>query len=123
MARVLPMLNGLRTRFPAAEIDWVVQSKAADLLVGHPQIDRLWVVTFVRWSQALTQAARDLRRRMRARRYDLVLDFQGMLKGAVWAVAADASERVGADLRSVRERVRVLEQSAAATLRDLSSAG
>jgi hypothetical protein len=38
------------------------------------------------------------------------------------AVAADASERVGADLRSVRERVRVLEQSAAATLRDLSSA-
>ena len=32
VARVLPMLNGLRTRFPAAEIDWVVQAKAADLL-------------------------------------------------------------------------------------------
>ena len=96
VARVLPMLNGLRTRFPAAEIDWVVQSKAADLLVGHPQIDRLWVVPFVRWSQALTPAARELRRRMRARRYDLVLDFQGMLKGAVWAMAAGGpAVRVG----------------------------
>jgi heptosyltransferase I len=96
VARVLPMLNGLRKRFPAAEIDWVVQSKAADLLTGHPQIDRLWVVPFVRWSQALSPAARRLRRRMRARRYDLVLDFQGMLKGAVWAVAAGGpAVRVG----------------------------
>ncbi len=96
VARVLPMLNGLRQRFPAAEIDWVVQSKAADLLTGHPQIDRLWVVPFARWSEALTPAARDLRRRMRARRFDLVLDFQGMLKGTVWAVAAGGpAVRVG----------------------------
>jgi ADP-heptose:LPS heptosyltransferase len=96
VARVLPMLNGLRRRFPAAEVDWVVQSKAADLLAGHPQIDRLWVVPFVRWSQALSPAARRLRRGMRARRYDLVLDFQGMLKGAVWAVAAGGpAVRVG----------------------------
>ena len=96
VARVLPMLNGLRQRFPAAEIDWVVQAKAADLLTGHPQIDRLWVVPFVRWSEALSRAARELRRRMRARRYNLVLDFQGMLKGAVWSVAAGGpAVRVG----------------------------
>jgi ADP-heptose:LPS heptosyltransferase len=96
VARVLPMLNGLRKRFPAAEIDWVVQTKAADLLAGHPQIDRLWVVPFVRWSQSLTRPARHLRRQMRARQYDIVLDFQGMLKGAVWAVAAGGpAVRVG----------------------------
>lgn len=88
VARVLPMLNGLRKRFPAAEIDWVVQSKAADLLAGHPQIDRLWVVPFRRWSEALSPAARQLRRLMRERRYDLVLEFQGMLKGTVLALAA-----------------------------------
>ncbi|HKY60061.1 MAG TPA: glycosyltransferase family 9 protein, partial [Gemmatimonadota bacterium] len=96
VARVLPMLNGLRKRFPAAEIDWVVQSKAADLLVGHPQIDHLWVIPFVRWDQVLSRAARRLRGRMRARRYDLVLDFQGMLKGTVCAVAAGGpAVRVG----------------------------
>lgn len=88
VARVLPMLAGLRQRFPHAEIDWVVQSKAADLLHGHPEISRLWVVPFRSWREAFTRAAWRLRSAMRARAYDLVLDFQGMIKGAVWAVAA-----------------------------------
>ena len=96
VARVLPMLNGLRIRFPRAEIDWIVQSKAAGLLQGHPQVSRLFVVPYRRWSDALTPAAWRLRRRLRARAYDLVLDFQGMLKGAVWALAAGgAAVRVG----------------------------
>jgi ADP-heptose:LPS heptosyltransferase len=90
------MLAGLGRRFPEAEIDWVVQSKAADLLRGHPGISRLWVVPFTSWRQALTRQAWTLRRAMRARGYDLVLDFQGMIKGAVWAVAAGGpAVRVG----------------------------
>ena len=96
VARVLPMLAGLERRFPDAEIDWVVQSKAADLLRGHPQIARLWVVPFHSWRQALTRDAWSLRRRMRERGYDLVLDFQGMIKGAIWAlVASGPGVRVG----------------------------
>lgn len=96
VARVLPMLNGLRQRFPQAEIDWVVQAKAADLLIDHPQIARLWVVPFVRWGQILAPEAWALRRRMRERDYDLVLDFQGMLKGAIWALATGGrAVRVG----------------------------
>ena len=88
VARVLPMLNGLRRRFPEAEIDWAVQTKAADLLIDHPQITRLWVIPFVRWLEALSPEAWTLRRKMRKRDYDLVLDFQGMMKGAIWALAA-----------------------------------
>lgn len=96
VARVMPMLAGLRRRFPDAEIDWVVQSKAADLLERHPEIARLWVVPFRSWRAAFTPPAWRLRRAMRARRYDLVLDFQGMIKGAVWAVAAGGpAVRVG----------------------------
>jgi lipopolysaccharide heptosyltransferase I len=96
VARVMPMLAGLRRRFPDAEIDWVVQSKAADLLAGHPEIARLWVVPFRSWREAFSRAAWRLRRAMRDRGYDLVLDFQGMIKGAVWAVAAGGrAVRVG----------------------------
>ena len=96
VARVLPMLAGLARRFPDAEIDWVVQSKAADLLRGHPMISRLWVVPFQSWRQALSREAWSMRRRMRERAYDLVLDFQGMIKGAVWAlVASGPGVRVG----------------------------
>ena len=96
VARVLPMLAGLKRRFPGAEIDWVVQSKAADLLRGHPEIARLWVVPFRNWRQAFSREAWALRRRIRARGYEIVLDFQGMIKGAVWAVAAGGpAVRVG----------------------------
>jgi len=96
VARVLPMLAGLKRRFPDAEIDWVVQTKAADLLRAHPQIARLWVIPFRSWREALTGAAWRLRREMRARDYDLVLDFQGMIKGAVWGLAAGGrAVRVG----------------------------
>jgi lipopolysaccharide heptosyltransferase I len=96
VARVLPMLAGLKRRFPDAEIDWVVQSKAADLLEGHPEIARLWVIPFRTWREALSREAWRLRRQMRARRYDLVLDFQGMIKGTIWALAASGpGVRVG----------------------------
>ena len=96
VARVLPMLHGLRERFPQAEVDWVVQTKAADLLREHPEIDHLWVVPFAKWREALTPAAWRLRRAMRARDYELVVDFQGMFKGAVWALAAGGrAVRVG----------------------------
>lgn len=83
VARVLPMLHGLRLRFPDAEIDWVVQKRAADLLEDHPQLDHVFVVPFRRWRKLLTRRAWRLRRRMRARGYDLVLDFQGTMKGSL----------------------------------------
>lgn len=96
VARVLPMLNGLRQRFPGAEVDWIVQTKAADLLVDHPQVSRLWIVPFASWVDAVSPGARGLRRRMRERDYDLVLDFQGMMKGAIWALAGGGrAVRVG----------------------------
>ena len=43
IVHALPMLDALRRAQPAAHIGWLVEEKAASLLVGHPQIDRLWV--------------------------------------------------------------------------------
>ena len=91
------MLAGLARRFPDAEIDWVVQSKAADLLRGHPR-DRAAVGGPVPQLAPGADPRRvdASRRRMRERGYDLVLDFQGMIKGAVWAlVASGPGVRVG----------------------------
>lgn len=97
VARVLPMLVGLRARFPDAEIDWVVQKKAVDLLRGHPQVDRLFTVPFRRWRDTLSGEAWRLSRSMRKREYDLILDFQGSMKGTLAALLGSArgSVRVG----------------------------
>ncbi len=86
VVRVLPMLAGLRERFPDAAIDWVVQKRAAAVLETHPQIDRVFVVPFRRWRGVFSREGRALVRGMRARRYDLALDFQGSMKGTLAAL-------------------------------------
>lgn len=86
VARVLPMLAGLRERFPDAAIDWVVQRKAAALLEGHPQLDRVFVVPFRHWRGVASAPGRAMVRQMRGRRYDLTLDFQGSMKGTLAAL-------------------------------------
>lgn len=83
VARLLPILSGLRARFPDAGIDWIVQPKARALLEDHPLLDEVFVVPVRRWRDLLGSPARALIRRMRARDYDLVLDFQGTLKGSL----------------------------------------
>ena len=39
----LPLLAALRRLYPAAEITWVVEEAAADLLAAHPDLDRILV--------------------------------------------------------------------------------
>ena len=37
----LPVLHGLRARYPSARIDWLIASSFAPLLSGHPDLDEL----------------------------------------------------------------------------------
>ena len=36
----LPALSALRRRYPDADITWVVEEAASDLIRGHPHLDR-----------------------------------------------------------------------------------
>lgn len=102
----LPALCALRRHWPRARIDWVVEAAAADLLRGHPDLDRLIVSRRRAWFRGLgdrgrRQAAVDGMRRfvaaLRRTRYDLVLDFQALLKSALVVALARGRSRVGFD--------------------------
>jgi len=96
----LPALDGLRRRYPTARIDWLIGTPFVSLLVGHPHLDglvefdrkrfgRLWrspaaAMAFVRFIQQLRQ-----------RRYDLVIDLQGLFRTGFFAWASGAETRVG----------------------------
>ena len=87
--------------------DWVVEEnyRAVPALAGG--VDRILEVAFRRWRRAPVTFQAELgafRRRLRQRRYDLVVDAQGLLKSAVVAGWAYAGERVGFDAASARER-------------------
>jgi lipopolysaccharide heptosyltransferase I len=70
------------------------------ILEGHPMLDRLIVINKDRWRRISRAAGtlkelRDLSRTLRTRRYDLVIDLQGLLRSGLMTKATNAGVRVG----------------------------
>ncbi len=97
----LPTLEALRAAFPAGHITWLVEEAYAPLLTGHPALDEVWAVPRVRLGQKVgREKLLNLLRlmgRVRAARFDLVIDLQGLLKSALWVAIAKSFRKVGYD--------------------------
>lgn len=99
----LPSLWSLREHFPNAQITWLVEESAADLLHGHPALNRVLVVRRKTWlndarAGRLSGALRGVYqfiRQLRDTRYDLIIDFQGLIKSAIWVALAKGGRKVG----------------------------
>lgn len=94
VVRVLPALHALRDLHPNAQIDWAVEPKSADILTGHPALDQ--VLVFER-GEGVLESARAFSRfcaQVRAGRYDIVVDFHGILKSGLIARASGAPRRL-----------------------------
>jgi lipopolysaccharide heptosyltransferase I len=116
VVHVLPALAALRAAFPEARIGWAVEEKAASLLEGHPQIDRLHVIP----RQALAQAARSRDvgafvrqarqsvRELRHASYETTLDFQSNFRSSLLAFLSGAKRRIGQPVPYSKEGARVL---------------
>lgn len=98
-----PLIGALRRRYPEARISWLVEPAAKGLLVHHPELDEVIVLPRPHWRELWrARRWRELGRELaqfasalRARRFDLVLDTQGLMKSAVWARATGARRRIG----------------------------
>lgn len=96
----LPVLGGLRHRFPQAHIAWLVAESCAGLLEGHPQLDA--VIRFDRRHYGrMLRSRRSLRDflgfvgRLRGEHFDLVVDLQGLFRSGFLAAVSGAGRRVG----------------------------
>jgi heptosyltransferase I len=100
----LPVLTALRRRYPRASITWVVNQTYEPLLRGHRDLDD--ILPFDRrashggWRAAARSWLRFLHE-LRRRRFDLVIDLQGLFRTAVITAATGAPRRVG--LSTARE--------------------
>ncbi|MDA1014920.1 MAG: glycosyltransferase family 9 protein [Planctomycetota bacterium] len=97
VAQVLPVLSALRERFPHTDISWVIQAGLSDLINGHPALTD-WI-PFHRHGGVSGWLT--LLKTIRSRRFDLVLDLQGLLRSAAMCLASGAAIRVG--LETARE--------------------
>jgi lipopolysaccharide heptosyltransferase I len=98
LIHTLPAVAAIRAAHPGLEIDWLVDRVHADLLALVPGLSR--VVTLGERSAKGWLAAR---RELRARSYDVALDFQGLIKSAILARLSGARRVVGFDRASLRE--------------------
>jgi ADP-heptose:LPS heptosyltransferase len=91
VVHALPMLSALHRH--GWQAGWVVEPAARALLEGHPYLWHLAAAPAARrFDRAAARAAlRDLR----ARRYDVAVDVQGLWKSAAWARLSGARRVVG----------------------------
>jgi len=98
LVHALPAAAALRATWPDARIDWLVDGRYAALLELVPIIDGT-IVVGGRSGRPLLTIIRELRRV----RYDLAVDFQGLLKSAVLARLAGARVTAGFTTGQLRE--------------------
>ncbi len=109
VVHALPVVATLKRRYPQIPLDWLIEEEAAPLVAGHPAVAAWLVSGRRRWLRQLRRPGevraalggmRALVQEIRRQRYDVVLDLQGLLKSALYVVAAGAPVRVGlADAR------------------------
>lgn len=97
VVQTLPLLPALLRRFPDAKISWVIHAGLADLLAGHPDLDE--IIPYHR--NGYWREWRTLLGALWLRKFDLVLDLQGLLRTGLMTLATRAPRRVG--LETARE--------------------
>ena len=102
-----PAVEDATRNRPDIKFDWCVEEPFAGIVALHPEIGAIHKVAVRRWRKKLFDSGTwremaGLRRALRASRYDLVIDAQGLLKSALVAIQAGAPI-AGFDRASVRE--------------------
>lgn len=94
----LPAVASLRQSIPGARLTWLVEAKWAALLEGNPFVDEILLLDRSSLGGLLRTA-----RALRGRRFDVAVDFQGLLKSALAATVAHPERIYGYHRWQARE--------------------
>jgi len=95
----LPAVASLKHSFPRSKLCWIVEPRWAPLLEGNPFIDEVIIL-----ERGSVRGIWETRKRLRRERFDLAVDFQGLVKSALVATAAWPEKIVGYHPSEVREK-------------------
>jgi lipopolysaccharide heptosyltransferase I len=106
---VIPAFSALRAKFPGSSIQWLAAKKSEFLVRSIRGIDTIHILD----TEALTRTPFDgsawngfwsVIRRLRAERFDIGIDFQGLLKTSIIGLLSGSKTRIGFAKEIVRER-------------------
>ncbi|MFK4232489.1 lipopolysaccharide heptosyltransferase I [Pseudomonas guariconensis] len=103
----LPAVTDAAHAIPGIRFDWVVEEGFAEIPSWHPAVDQVIPVAIRRWRKNLWQTIKSgewkaFKQRLRAQKYDLVIDAQGLVKSA-WLTRYVKAPVAGLDRYSARE--------------------
>jgi heptosyltransferase I len=98
----LPAVASLKHSFPHSRVTWVIRTRWMPLLENNPFVDE--VVPFERTLSGIVGT----RRKLRGGRFDLAIDFQGLMQSALLAAASRADRIAGFHRSQVREKAAAL---------------
>ena len=83
VVHTLPAIHLIKTCNPQAQISWVVQKKAANLIKNNQLLNRIWILPnkFLKpknWGKTIS-----IIKEIRKERWDTIIDFQGILKTSI----------------------------------------
>jgi heptosyltransferase I len=96
---VLPVISAIKRAKPAAHITWVLQPGPATLVRGHPLVDE--IVLFDR--SAGLRGFTDIRRTLRERRFDVVINLQVYFKAGIITSFTRSPVKLGFDRARARD--------------------
>ena len=111
VVRTLPAAAALRSLYPGAHLTWLVEPAAAGVVDAADIVDETMIfprgelVECIQSADWLSLARKliEVVRRLRERRFDLVLDFHGILKSGLLARLSGSPIRYGFGRRTARE--------------------
>lgn len=89
IVHALPVVSALKGRWPTAHVTWVVKRQWADLVERAEGVDRVWPVD----ENARSWIGQV--RALRAERFDLAVDLQGLFRSGALAGLCGAPRRIG----------------------------
>lgn len=95
VVHTLPALTALRQGLgPRAQIDWLIEEPASGILKRNRFLNNVIIVGQRGWTRHTTANIKTSKW-LRLQKYDVVIDFQGLLKSAAWVVVSKGVRKVG----------------------------
>ena len=116
VVHALPVAAAIRAALPQARLVWIVERREAAVLRGNSAVSSVVPVDTRGWRRArspqgvaeATGAMVALGRHLRAARFDVAIDLQGLVKSGVISAATRAPLRIGFAAGHCRERLNTL---------------
>ena len=103
----LPALTEAKKHMPDLQFDWVVEKAFAEMPKWHAAVDEVFEVEVRKWRKNVFKYFSEIRtfkKKLKAKRYDYIIDAQGLLKSA-WITKGAKGVKYGLDKTSAREPI------------------